>query len=325
MKWDIVAAVVFCAALAWPAAGADNNRAAAVAQALKATVSVLPVWPGLPQGGGPDIPDGAAPEGTAYAFDSSGHFVTAFHVVAKAVSIDVRLPDGRIVPANLLAGDVATDIAVLRTDLKTVPIDDAPTAPSPGAGVCAVGNAFGLDLSVTCGTVSAVNRAGMGFNAIEDFVQTDAAMNPGSSGGPLVDARGGLVGLLSAIITKQSDTNIGVNFAVSARLVRRVAEDLIARGAVDRSISGMSFAPLPRAARATLSGVALRGVRPNGPAAAAGLRAGDTVTALDGRGVTKPQEAIAELYLRRPGDTVTVTMVRDGAVQTVMLVMGGLE
>ena len=322
MKPALTLLILLCLGVTGPAV-ADSARVDGIAKALAATVSVLPVWPGLPQGGGPDIPDGAAPEGTGYAFDTAGHVVTAFHVVAKALSIDVRLPDGRIVPAVLVAGDGATDVAVLRIDEKMPPLADAPT-PRAGEGVCAVGNAFGLDLSVTCGTVSAVNRAGMGFNAVEDFVQTDAAMNPGSSGGPLVTPDGRLAGLLSAIITKQSDTNIGVNFAVSARLVRRVAEDIIAHGSVRRAVSGMSFAPLPREMRDRAAGVVVRALRPNGPGAQAGFRTGDTVTAIAGRAVRKPQDAIAELYLRRPGERVTIAVERDGARLTLALVMGGL-
>src|SRR5690606_40595555 len=133
-------------------------------------------------------------------------------------SISVRLPDGHHVPAEVVGRDAATDLALLRVEAELPPLPLAPD-PALGAPVCAVGNQFGLDLSVTCGVVSALHRAGTGFNPVEDFVQTDAVVNPGASGGALVDGEGRLVGLLSAIFTMESDANIGVNFAASAALV----------------------------------------------------------------------------------------------------------
>ena len=323
MRSAVLSALV-CAALGFGGAQAHDVRPDRVATALAATVSILPEWPGLPQGGGPDIPPGTAPEGTGYAFDGAGHLVTALHVVDKAVAIDVRLPDGRILAAQLVGGDPATDIAVLKISEPLAPLPDAPL-PAPGADACAVGNAFGMDLAVTCGTVSAVRRAGTGFNAIEDFIQTDAAMNPGSSGGPLIDAQGRALGQLSAIFAAQADTNIGVNFAVSARLVRRVAEDLIAFGAVQRAILGAGFAPLPREMRAATSGVSVRGVRPGGPAETAGLRRGDIIRSIAGRPVAKPQEAMAEIYLRRPGEVVDMLVRRDGNEVTVRIELDGLK
>jgi len=323
MRRTLLCALVCCAAFLG-SAQAHNPQPDRIAAALASTVSVLPEWPGLPQGGGPDIPPGVAPEGTGYAFDGDGHLVTALHVVERALSIDVRLPDGRILAAELLAGDRATDIAVLKVAARLKPLTDAPP-PAPGGDACAIGNAFGLDLAVTCGTVSAVGRAGTGFNAIEDFVQTDAAMNPGASGGPLIDSQGRVLGQLSAIFAAQADTNIGVNFAVSARLIRRVAEDLIAFGTVQRAVLGAGFAPLPRERRALVGGVSVRGVRPGGPAETAGLRPGDVVRSLAGRPVTRPQEAMAEVYLSRPGDLIDMVVWRDGNETTIQIELDGLN
>jgi S1-C subfamily serine protease len=138
------------------------------------------------------------------------------------VRVMVRDSDGVIHPARVLARNRLSDIAVLALDTPLAAAAWRAGPVGPGLPVCAIGNAFGLGLSVTCGRVSATHRAGIGFNAVEDFIQTDAAVNPGMSGGALVDEDGALVGMLSAIFTKQSDANIGVNFAVHLGLVHAV-------------------------------------------------------------------------------------------------------
>ena len=226
----IAAAAFLLAASAAPAAAFE-------ARVLESVVSVLPVWPGHKVGGTPGTPPGSAPEATAVAVLPGGLLATALHVVDRAEAITVRLADGRRFAAELVAADVATDLALLRIPVDLPPLEPAPE-PALGAPVCAVGNAFGLDLSVTCGVVSATQRSGVGFNPVEDFIQTDASVNPGASGGALVDAEGRLVGLLSAIFTKEADADIGVNFAVSAALLMRVVEDLAAHGRVRRPASG---------------------------------------------------------------------------------------
>jgi len=290
------------------------------ARVLDSVVSVLPLWPGLPQGGQADLPPGVAPEGTAVAVAPGGYLATAFHVVERALSITVRLPDGRHVAAELVGSDPASDLALLKVAAELPPL---PYAPEPvlGAPVCAVGNQFGLDLSVTCGVVSALHRAGTGFNPIEDFVQTDAVVNPGASGGALVDAEGRLVGLLSAIFTMESDANIGVNFAASATLLRRVVEDLQAYGRVRRGKPGLGLVELRPDERAALVGLRVRGLLPGGAAEAAGVRAGDLLTAVDGRRVVKIAEAIGAIQLKRPGEAVRLTILRDGSPQTLELIL----
>ncbi len=289
-------------------------------EVLKSVVSVLPLWPGLPRGGQPQLQPGEAPEGTAVAIAPGGYLATAHHVVGRALSITVRLPDGREVAAELVGRDPPSDLALLKieTDLPPLPYGPEPALASP---VCAVGNQFGLDLSVSCGVVSAVHRAGTGFNPIEDFIQTDAAVNPGSSGGALVDPQGRLVGLLSAIFAKQSDANIGVNFAASAALVRRVMEDLMAYGEVRRGRPGFGIGPLEAEEKAKLSGLRLWGLQPGGAAAAAGLKVGDLVTAIDGRPVRKVPEAMGAIHLKRPGEVVEITVLRDDQPLTLRLTL----
>ena len=219
-------------ALLLAAFGAQPLPAQALpADTLKSVVSVLPVWPGRPQGGTGGRP-GVAPEGSGVVL-RPGHIATAWHVVKPARRIDIRLSDGRILPARLIARDEASDIAVLGVDAALPPIGIAP-APRLAQPVCAVGNAYGLGLSVTCGVVSALNVSNAGFNPVEDFVQTDAASNPGVSGGALVDSEGRLVGMMSAIFASGSDTNIGVNFATLDRAAApgRGRADLRRRGAL---------------------------------------------------------------------------------------------
>jgi S1-C subfamily serine protease len=179
-----------------------------------------------------------------------------------------------------------------------------------------VGNQFGLGLSVTCGVVSALHRAGTGFNPIEDFVQTDAVVNPGASGGALVDAEGRLVGLLSAIFTMESDADIGVNFAASAALVDRIMSDLRDYGEVRRGKAGLGLDELAPEERATAAGVRVRGVLPGGAAEAAGVEAGDLLVAVEDRPVRRVAEAIAALQLKRPGEALTLTLVRAGETLT---------
>ncbi|WP_193370090.1 S1C family serine protease [Pelagibius marinus] len=290
------------------------------ARVLDSVVSVLPLWPGQPQGGQPDLPPGVAPEGTAVAIAPGGYLATALHVVDQALEVTVRLPDGRLVPAEVLGRDPASDLALLGIEADLPPLPYAPE-PALGAPVCAVGNQFGLDISVTCGVVSALHRAGTGFNPIEDFVQTDAVVNPGASGGALVDAEGRLVGLLSAIFTMESDANIGVNFAASAELLRRVMVDLKTYGRVRRAKAGLGLEELDPEERASEVGLRVHGVLPGGAAEAAGIRAGDLLTAVEGRRVTKVAEAIAALQMKRPGEAVRLNLARDGRTLELDLVL----
>jgi S1-C subfamily serine protease len=271
---------------------------------LDSVVSVLPVWRGRRDGGD-------EPEATAVAVLPGGKLATNLHVVARAVSLSVRLADGRILPAKIAGRDPATDIALLKIaeDLPLLPVR---TEPSLGEPVCAVGNQFGLGLSVTCGVVSAVQRTGTGFNPIEDFIQTDAALNPGSSGSALVDSKGRLVGLVSAIFTKRSDANIGVNFAMSSRLLMRVVGDLDAYGRVRRAEPGLRMEQLSRAAREKQTGVRVVSVTPGSDAARAGLLTDDIITAIAGRKLHKQSDAISAIQLHEFDESFTVTLDRNG-------------
>jgi S1-C subfamily serine protease len=307
---------VLLLAIVFAAASGPVARAAP-SDGLGSVVSVLPVWPGRAQGGA-GAPPGTAPEGSGIVV-APGIVATAWHVIEPARRIDVRLHDGRVLPARLIAADAASDIAVLdvETDLPSFEI-----APEPGLAepACAIGNAFGLGLSVTCGVVSATAVTNAGFNAVEDFVQTDAATNPGMSGGALVDADGRLVGMLSAIFASDADTNIGVNFAVSSALLIRVVDALLADGKVTYPAPGWRLGVLDGADRARIAAARILGLLPDGPAARAGLREGDLILRVGERRTRTPRDVVAALALV-PEDTgaVDVVIERDGVERPVAL------
>ena len=305
--------LITLASIAWLTAAPGHAFSPEI---LNSVVSVLPVWPGFERRArGPRKP-GEEPEGTAVAIRRGGYLVTSLHIVARASSIELRLADGRKMPARMVGADRPTDLAVLKVseNLPTLPVGPEPVLAQP---VCAVGNQFGLGLSVTCGVISATHRTGTGFNAIEDFIQTDAAVNPGASGGALVDAEGRLVGILSAIFTKQSDANLGVNFAASMRLVRRVTDDIIAHGKVRRGRIGAGFGNLPR--RDRRPGAVVRGVTPGGAAAQAGLRGGDIVTAIGDRAIRSASDVTSALHMSRIGEPIQVAVRRDGVTHRLVL------
>ncbi len=270
---------------------------------LDSVVSVLPEWTGpLPE----------RPEGTAVAVIAGGYLATNGHVIGGATTIRIRLADGRVLPAEIVGADRLTDIALLKAPLD-LPVPEIGPEPPLGARVCAVGNPFGLGLSVSCGVVSAAHRTGAGFNPIEDFIQTDASVNPGGSGGALVDDDGRLVGLVSAIFTKESDADIGVNFAASMELVMRVVEDLRAHGRVVRGKSGLRVADLDDAERAELVGARVIRVDPGGAAEAAGLEDGDVIVAVGERRIRRASDVTSAVHMYRVGEPFEVAFIRDAA------------
>ena len=217
-------AVLACALLT-NMARADHGPATWPA-AAPSVVVIEPTWPGYNRPGF-GAPPGTAPAGTGMFIgtgDRSNHLVTAAHVITRATEIEIVTEDGMRHAAAVIAVDNQRDIAILETKLKRRPITLRLTDPAIGEHGCAIGNSFGLGLSISCGVVSAIHRKQIGFNPIEDFVQTDAAINPGGSGGALVDADGRLIGMIDGIFTKEADIDAGVNFAVSVPLLIEGAE-----------------------------------------------------------------------------------------------------
>lgn len=296
------------------------SAAAFEPRSLASVVTVIPLWPGHLRGGEPGTPPGSAPEGTAIAVLPGGYLATALHVVARATEITVKLHDGRRLKGEFLAVDAATDIALLQVSDELPLLEPAPE-PALGAEVCAVGNQFGLGPSVTCGVVSATRRSGTGFNPVEDFVQTDATVNPGSSGGALLDEQGRLVGMLSAIFTKGSDADIGVNFAVSSALLMRVVEDLAAHGRFLRPKAGLRVRDLAGEEALAAVGVRVAAVTAGQPADLAGIEEGDLILAVGGRSIGKASDLITAIALTRAGDRVTVQLRREGQALSLALTL----
>lgn len=292
-----------------------SNAAARPEGALQSVVSVLPEWPNRPQGGTGQRP-GVAPEGSGIVV-RPGIVVTAWHVIEPAERVDVRLADGRVLPARIVGHDAASDIALLSVDadMPVMPIGPTPALASPA---CAIGNAYGLGLSITCGVISAVHVTDAGFNPVEDFVQTDAAANPGVSGGALVDRSGRLIGMMSAVFASGADTNIGINFAVSVELLLRVTEALLTDGAVRYVDPGWR---LQRASAEQLSRLAapvVTDVISDGPSALAGIEGGDQIVRIGKRRIRTPRDAAAALALIAPSDPpVPVVLDRAGVERVV--------
>ena len=218
----LAAMAALCACLAVPLHQAAADHGPPTWQAAAPSVVVVePTWPGYNRPGF-GAPPGTAPAGTGIYIGKAGasrHLVTAAHVVARAIRVETVDDDGTRHAAEVIAIDSARDIAILQTDVTRQPITVSLNVPQIGGHACAIGNSFGLGIGISCGVVSAIHRRDVGFNAIEDFVQTDAAVNPGASGGALVDPQGRLIGMIDGIFTKEADIDAGVNFAVSVPLL----------------------------------------------------------------------------------------------------------
>lgn len=285
------------------------------AEVLDSVVQVKPDWPISARG---QDAQGAPrdPQGTGFAILPGGYIVTNMHVIGAAKTVDVLLHDGRQISAEIAGRHAPTDIALLKIPLDLTPIVHATTV-ALADPVCAVGNQFGLGLSVTCGVVSAIGRSGTGFNPIEDFVQTDASINPGGSGGPLLDQSTQLIGMVSAIFTKQSDADIGVNFATSTRLLLRVVKDLRDYGRVQRGQVGFRAGPVPPPLNQKASGAMVSQVDPDGPAFKAGLDAGDIITHVNGDQVTHPGALEMAIFMTAPGQMMTLKTFRGDQAATI--------
>lgn len=269
--------------------------------------------------------------GSGFIWDSAGHVVTNLHVIADASAATVRLADGKDYPATLVGVSRTHDIAVLQIKIPASSAIPIPIGTSHdlqvGQKVYAIGNPFGLDWTLTTGIVSALDRSLTGENGslIQHLVQTDAAINPGNSGGPLLDSAGRLIGMNTAIYSP-SGASAGVGFAVPVDTVNRVVPELIAKGHyASPSLGVQTDETLSRAIARQLGvqGAAILRVRPDGPAAKAGLRgarfgrrnaiyAGDVIVALNGKTVDNVARLLALLDDCKPGQIVQLTVWRDG-------------
>ncbi|MBI1182071.1 MAG: Do family serine endopeptidase [Alphaproteobacteria bacterium] len=258
----------------------------------------------------------------------NGYILTNNHVIADADHIQVTLTDRRELDATLVGTDPEIDIAVLKVDahdLTAMPIGDSDKL-KIGDFVIALGNPFGIGQAATLGIVSALGRSGLGIEGYEDFIQTDASINPGNSGGALIDQTGQLVGINTAILSG-SGGNIGIGFAIPADMAIRTARQIIKYGGVQRGQIGVMIQDLtPELADAmgidTNDGALVSDVVPGSPAEKAGIKAGDVITAIDGKSVTGGADLRNHVGLMRPGREVTLDIYRAGNKTSVTLKLG---
>ena len=283
-------------------------------------------------------------QGSGFVFDKQGHIVTNQHVVDGAQSVKVTFSDGSTYDATVVGTDPSTDLAVIKVDapasvLVPLRLGDS-TKVQVGDGVVAIGSPFGLAQTVTTGIVSAVHREITAPNnyAIPDAIQTDAAINHGNSGGPLLDLQGRVIGVNSQI-ESDSGGNDGVGFAVPSQTVETIVSQLLSSGKVEHAYLGVAIESIPAPAANTLgtkAGAAVTEVRSGSPAAAAGLKAstgtktvdgqayptgGDVITAVDGQAVTGADELRAAIDAKRPGQKVELTVLRNGKTTSVELTL----
>lgn len=272
--------------------------------------------------------------GSGVIVSRDGYIVTNNHVIEGAQEIAITLNDGKEYIASLIGRDPTTDIALLKVDGKDLPYltfsnsDDVKL----GEWVLAVGNPFNLTSTVTAGIISAKSR-NIGIieerSAIESFLQTDAAVNPGNSGGALVNTKGDLIGINSAISTHTGSFE-GYSFAVPSNIVKKVVEDLLEFGTVQRAFIGVNISDISAqiAERLDLKetiGVYVGGVTEKGAAEVAGIKTGDVIVSIDSKKVTKSSELQELIGRKRPGDKIEVRVNRDGELQKFEIVLRNIN
>ena len=272
---------------------------------------------------GPMGSGAAQAQGSGFVYDTSGHVVTNEHVVDGADSARVRFANGKTYDATVVGSDPSTDLAVLKVDapasvLHPLALGDSSQV-AVGDVVVAIGSPFGLENSVTAGIVSALGRSMDAPNGytINGSIQTDAAINHGNSGGPLLDLGAKVVGV-NAQIASESGGNDGVGFAIPSNTVKAIVSQLLENGSVKHAYLGVAVT----APTGGTAGAQLAEVRSGSPAADAGLHVGDVITSVDGKAVSTPAQLQTAIDAKQPGARVIVDYVRDGTHRSVTLTLG---
>ncbi len=258
--------------------------------------------------------------GSGVIMTQEGHILTNNHVISDVDAIQVLLHDGRLSKARIIGTDAATDLAVLKIDLpdlQPVELGNSDRA-RVGDVVLAIGNPLGFGNSVTQGIVSALGRYGLQRNTYEDYIQTDAIIHLGNSGGALVDTQGRLVGINTLIYTAgeqghaSSPTGIGISLAIPVNMAVFVMQDLIEFGEVIRGWLGVSVEPVRRADTSSLNGQALvvNAISGGSPAERAGMQLGDIITHLEGEPIQDGRQTMHQIAMLRPGDNIEITVQR---------------
>jgi putative serine protease PepD len=262
-------------------------------------------------------------QGSGFVYDTGGHIVTNFHVVQGTTGTKVAFADNSTYPATVVAHDSSTDLAVLKVDapaskLHALTLGDSAEM-EVGDPVVAIGSPFSLAETVTNGIVSALNRTISSDNnyAISGAIQTDAAINHGNSGGPLLNMRGRVVGINSQIESEGGGSD-GVGFAIASDTVRSVVTQLLNTGKVAHAYLGVAL----ESAVNGNNGALVASVKSGSPGAKAGLKAGDVITAFGGRPIANANAVIGAVNAKKPGDKVTVTYERGGHSNTTEITLG---
>jgi putative serine protease PepD len=268
---------------------------------------------------------GGVATGTGFVIDRDGTIVTNSHVVGSSKHVEVRFGDrGKRIEGTVTGTDPSSDLAVVRIapsdtgTLHPLALADSRLV-KVGELAVAIGNPFGLDRTATAGIISSTGReiqAPNGFS-IDSVIQTDAPINPGNSGGPLLNGAGQVIGVNSQIATAGAQGNVGVGFAVPSNTVRQVVPKLRRDGSIARPYLGVSVGENPAG-----SGAVLGALPAGSPADDAGLRAGDVISRIGGKDVSIPDDVTAAVADHKPGDTVRVTVLRDGRRVTVEVKLG---
>lgn len=269
--------------------------------------------------------------GSGVIVSSDGYILTNNHVIQGADEVTVTLSDNRQLPADVVGADKATDVAVLKVDAKDLHPAQLGDSSSLNVGqwALAVGSPFGLDQTVTAGIISAVGRANVGITDYEDFIQTDAAINPGNSGGPLVNLQGEVIGINTAIASRNGGYQ-GVGFAIPSNMARHVMDSIVENGSVTRGYLGAYIQDLNTDLAKSFGfdsseGVLVSDVMPGGPADKAGLKAGDIITKLNGKKATSSSQLRNAVAATDPHTKMKVEIYRDGSRQTLAVEIGKLD
>jgi serine protease DegS len=294
-----------------------SSYASAVAASAPAVVSIFTERTLNPVGAPPGFTVRGRVLGSGVVINRDGYLVTNWHVIEGADEVRVRLADGREATPELVGADPDTELALLRIDLPDLPVIALGRSDNLQVGevVLAIGNSLGLSRTVTMGIVSATGRGQLFVANFENFIQTDAAINAGNSGGALVNSSGELVGITTAVISaKPSDQTVpeGLGFAIPVNLVKGVVDQIIAHGRVIRGYLGVDTYDFPAQETAAYGiqgpAVLLTGVR--GPAAAAGLRPGDILTHINGTRMYSAQQAMNLVASSQPGQHIRIGVAR---------------
>ncbi|MEM7611247.1 MAG: trypsin-like peptidase domain-containing protein [Pseudomonadota bacterium] len=314
-----------------PAAGQQRNSYAdAVAASARSVVNIYTSRVTAQQGGPGQTATYSEQTnlGSGVIIDSAGFIVTNYHVIAGANAVSVQLADGRIASPRLVGTDADTDLALLQIDagdLQAISLGRSDQM-QIGDVVLAIGNPYGLSQTVTQGIISATGRGLLGLTTFENYIQTDAAINSGNSGGALINTRGELIGINTAVISREVNIQ-GISFAIPVNLVSGVVRALREDGRVLRGWLGLDMQQLTSEGWRQLglpedTGILLRAVQHQGPAWQAGIRPGDVLVSINGERVLTNQQALLTVAGYKPGTPLNIVYWRDGQMRETQAVAG---